>query len=100
MRYTVLVNCNWLPRLILLLALVFAQALYAGHAMQHTNGGNLSDCSICLLASTDDELHPTTQIRITADTNTLIYPNQPVQACFSNKVRYTQQSRAPPVSLY
>jgi hypothetical protein len=41
---------HWLSRFLLLAALVFSQALYAGHGVVHSNGEQ-ADCHICLQAS-------------------------------------------------
>ncbi|MBE9549804.1 MAG: hypothetical protein IMF09_10405 [Proteobacteria bacterium] len=93
-------NRNWLPRLILLLALVFAQALYAGHAVQHSGGGNLSDCSVCLQASSGADALLAVNIEIIANPITATGISQTVQTCFSSKTSYNQHSRAPPASRH
>jgi len=93
-------NRNWLPRLFLLLALVFAQALYAGHAVQHSNSGNLSDCSVCLQASSGADVLLAVNIEIITNPVTATGISQPLQTCFFSTTSYSQQSRAPPVSLH
>jgi hypothetical protein len=41
---------HWLTRFLLVAALVFSQALYAGHGLYHVNGDQ-THCQICLQAS-------------------------------------------------
>ena len=85
----------YLARIALLAALVFSQALYAGHALQHGNDQQ-ADCQVCLQASTSHGAlpcqPPTPDI---ADA-----PGEPIQyvveSGFHSTLSCSHPSRAPP----
>ncbi len=56
-----LMSAPYLTRLCLLAALLFSQAVYAGHAVAHDNGNQL-DCQLCLHTSTGTAALPHTEV--------------------------------------
>lgn len=89
---------SWLMRYGLILALVFAQTLYAGHNNLHQNT-DFADCQICLQSSSGGAALPVAHVAVT-----------PTDWGRPQSAEYTSRSsissypdshptRAPPVSL-
>lgn len=90
---------NILTKMVLLLAFVFAQTVYANHSVDHIEDNLFYDCSLCLLSSEDDGSQISTSCEQTPterSSNSFsisVYSNHPCQ------LANTPPSRAPPVSL-
>ncbi len=98
MSYTIAMQCKWLPRFGLILALVFAQAVYAGHNMQHMGAASSADCSVCLHASAQNDVLPTASINIYSNYAAHIHECKSQLTDVPSKTNYSPPSRAPPVS--
>jgi len=85
----------YLARIALLAALVFSQALYAGHALQHGNDQQ-ADCQVCLQASTGHgalPCQPPTPAINAAPSGPML---QVVEPGYRTTLSVSHPSRAPP----
>ena len=86
---------SMLARYALVAALVFSQALYAGHGISH-DAGSQSDCQICLQASNSGAAPPAGGINAFIDSYALPRIKPGFTAHYSYSFPNSNPSRAPP----
>jgi hypothetical protein len=83
-----------LARLALVAALVFSQALYAGHSVSHDDSGSAA-CKICLQASSSVAISPDA-IRLATPTFHSLSTRDYANAVVLYRLPSRHRSRAPP----